>query len=114
MRTQAWKIHTKDSVGSNNATSLKDSPGTIAEISIINNAAYPVYLKLFNKASAPTVGTDIAYRVIAVAASSHAVVNYDNGAYFSTGIAYAITKSIAYNDNTAVLSHDAQLTIQYI
>ena len=47
------------SAATTNATSVKTSGGTIYNIVASNTGAAAAYLKIYNKASAPTVGTDI-------------------------------------------------------
>lgn len=47
-----------------NATSAKAGPGYLHHISGYNAAAAARYLKLYNKASAPTVGTDTPFMTI--------------------------------------------------
>ena len=55
---------------SNTSTSLKASAGNIYEIDVFNTAAYTVFLKFYNKASAPTVGTDTPIWTIPIAAGT--------------------------------------------
>lgn len=103
---------TLDAAAGTNAAFIKASAGMVYEVSAVNTAAYDVFLRLYNKASAPTVGTDVAYRVIRVPAGQSVSITYPGGAYFATGIAYATTKLVAYNDATALVAHDLQFTIQ--
>jgi hypothetical protein len=74
-----------------NATSLKASAGNIQNIQIVSSAATPRYFKLYNKASAPVVGTDTPMITIPLAtgASPYNVPPLA-GIDFSNGIAYAI------------------------
>lgn len=89
-----------------NATSLKASAGNIYSIHVYNVAAYDVFLKLYNKASAPTVGTDTPVWTIPIKAGGGFSANFPIGTSFSTGIAYAITKLQADSDTTAVVAGD--------
>jgi hypothetical protein len=50
---------TATSAATTNATSSKTTAGNLYEITVSNPSAATVYLKLYNKATAPTVGTDI-------------------------------------------------------
>jgi hypothetical protein len=102
-----------DSAATTNATSVKAAAGMVYEVSAVNNAAYDVFIKLHNKASAPTVGTDIPYRVIRVPAGQDRTVTFPGGAYFATGVAYAVTKLVGKLDTTAVAAGDLQMAIQY-
>jgi hypothetical protein len=98
---------------STNATSLKASAGQLYGASIYNNAGYPVYLKFYNKASAPTVGTDTIVYEVAVQAGTEREVHTEEGLAFSTGIAYAVTKGITDADTTALLLSDAGFDFIY-
>jgi hypothetical protein len=73
-------------------------------IEMSNPTAAAVWVKLFNKASAPTVGTDIPvlrYLVPAGGFRDIQVANYyGNG--FTTGVSMAITANSADSDTTAV------------
>jgi hypothetical protein len=98
---------------STNATSLKASAGQLYGASIYNNATYPVYLKFYNKASAPTVGTDTIVYEVAVQAGTEREVHTEEGLAFGTGIAWALTKGITDADATAVLISDAGIDLLY-
>lgn len=98
---------------STNATSLKATAGQVYGASVYNNATYPVYLKFYNKASAPTVGTDPVVYAVAVQAGTEREVHTEQGLAFSTGIAYAVTKGITDADATALLVSDAIIDMWY-
>jgi hypothetical protein len=90
---------------STNATSAKASAGNAFKVAGYNAKASVVYLKLYNKASAPTVGTDTPFMTIPLAAS--AVFNIDFAElYFSTGVAYGFTTDAADNGTTALAAGD--------
>jgi hypothetical protein len=97
-----------------NATSLKASAGQIYSVDIFNNAAYAVYLKLYNKASAPTVGTDTPIWTIPVAAGGGFCREFPRGKTFATGIAYAITKLEADTDTTVIVADDLTGSIDWV
>lgn len=101
------------SAGSTNATSLKASAGQVYEYDLYNNAAYAVFIHFYNKASAPTVGTDVPVFTIGLAATSGRHTQIGNGLPFATGIAYAITKGAADTDSVAVLAADVTGFIGY-
>lgn len=98
---------------STNATSVKASAGDVGKISGFNAAAAKRYLKLYNKASAPVVGTDTP--VLTLTLPAGAPFNFDLGNhYFSTGIAYALTVNGADADTTALTAADVEsLNITY-
>lgn len=96
-----------------NATSAKASAGTVFTISGYNAAAAVRYLKLYNKASAPTVGTDTPFVTLALPATT--AFNIDlHGLQFSTGIAYGLTTGAADNNTSALTAADVVgLSITY-
>ena len=97
-----------------NATSLKASAGNIAAIDLFNVAAYMVFLKLYNKASAPTVGTDTPVWTIPIPAGGGFSDDFSQGEYFSTGIAFAITKLQADSDTTVLVAGDVTGRIKWV
>lgn len=103
-----------NAAASTNATSLKASAGNVGEIDVYNAAAYTVFLKLYNKASAPTVGTDTPVWTIPVAAGGGFSKSFAKGKSFATGIAYAITRLQADSDTTVVVAGDLTGSIDWI
>lgn len=102
------------SAATTNGTSVKASAGNIFKIVGNNTAITKRYLKLYNKASAPTVGTDTPFQTFALLASSAFDISFTTGMYFSTGIAYAITGAAADADTTAIVAGDIEcLNIGY-
>lgn len=95
-----------NAANSTNATSLKASAGQVYGIDVFNVAAYNVFLKLYNKASSPTVGTDTPFMTIPVQASGGVSLRWNMGLPMGTGIAYAITKLQADSDTTVVATGD--------
>lgn len=88
-----------------NATVAKASAGVLHMISGYNAAAAVRYVKVYNKATAPTVGTDTPILTLAVPPS--AAFAFDiGGLYFSTGIAYALTTGAADADTGALTLAD--------
>jgi hypothetical protein len=99
--------HIASAAATTNATSAKASAGDLHTISAYNTTAAVKYLKVFNKASAPTTGTDTPVIVEAIPPNARLTVTYPNGGlYFSTGIAYALTGAAADLDNTALVAGD--------
>jgi hypothetical protein len=92
---------------STNATSAKASAGRVYKVYGYNASTSVRYLKLYNKASAPTVGTDTPVATIPLKPSD--VFNIDFGLigqYFSTGIGYALTTGSADSDTGALTAAD--------
>lgn len=97
----------------NNATSLKASAGQLYGASVYNNAAYPIYLKFYNKATAPAPATDTVVYEVPVQAGTERQVHSDEGLAFATGIAYAVVKGISDTDNTSVAASDGSVDLIY-
>jgi hypothetical protein len=97
-----------------NATSLKASAGALGNIDVFNVAAYSVFLKFYNKASAPTVGTDTPVWTIPIAAGTGYARSFPFGKWFSTGVAYAITKLQPDSDTTVVVAGDLTGAVDWI
>lgn len=97
-----------------NATNLKASAGKMMSVRVFNVAAYDVFLKFYNKASAPTVGTDTPVWTIPLKTGTGFSEHFHLGFDFSTGISYAITKLQADTDTTAVAASDVTGTIGWI
>lgn len=90
-----------------NATSAKASAGRLYKARGYNAATSVRYLKLYNKASAPTVGTDTPIATLALGPSQAFDIDLQPlGEYFSTGIAYALTTGSADTDTGALTAAD--------
>lgn len=106
-------VGTLTTAASTNGTSIKATAGNVYSITASNTTASAIYLKIYNKASAPTVGTDVPLMTIPVAANSFESFEFGRlGARFATGIAIAVTAGIASNDTAPVLA-GSLITIQY-
>lgn len=105
----------RNSTASTNAVSMKASAGTLTDVVVTNTGASVAYLKLYNKASAPTVGTDIPVFTLPIPAGAPADLNFGPlGQRFSTGIAFAITAGASDADATAVAAGDIKAALTYI
>lgn len=88
-----------------NSTSAKASAGSLFFVSGYNAAAAVRYLKFYDKASAPTIGTDAPVLTLALPATS--AFNIDlHGLSFATGIGYGLTTGAADNNTTALTAAD--------
>lgn len=102
------------SAASTNAASVKASATTLYSVAVANTGATTAYLKLYNKASAPTVGTDTPVATIMVPAGTGANVPLnDVGVSFSAGLAYAITGGASDSDTTAVTANQVVGFLSY-
>lgn len=103
-----------NSAASNNLTSVKASAGQLYDIDVFNTAAYDVFLKFYNKASAPVVASDTPVWTVPVKAGMGYARTFPQGRAFSTGIAYAITKLQADTDATNVAAGDLTGSLGWI
>ena len=103
------------SAAGTNATSVKASGGTIGTCVLTNTTALPKYVKLFNKASSPTVGTDTPVIQFPIGANSTLDVSSSfAGMRLSSGIALATTGGSALLDNTSVAAGDILVNMTYV
>lgn len=88
------------SADNTNPTSVKASAGKLFLVNGYNSSATTTYLKFYDKATAPTVGTDVP--VLTLALPALAVFSYDlQGFVFATGVAYGLTTAAADNGTAA-------------
>lgn len=108
--------HKLISAGSTNATSVKGSAGQVYLINCINLNAAVRYLKFYNKATAPTVGTDVPVYTFAIpgnTAGAGLIVSIPTGLEFATGIAYALTTGAADADASGVAANELIVNIAF-
>lgn len=99
---------------SDNATNVKSSAGQLYSIDGYNNAAYPVYFKIYNASSSPTgCGATNLFKVVGLQAGTQHTLQSEEGWALGTGIGYCLTKGITDADDTAVLLSDAVIDIGY-
>jgi hypothetical protein len=107
-------IYHLKSAATTNAQVPKASAGQVYGWSIFNQTASVKYVKFYNKASAPTVGTDVPVFVIPLESNFKTnSYNVDAGITFSTGIAIAITAGLADSDATAIAASDVVVNLFY-
>jgi hypothetical protein len=102
------------SAASNNAATIKASPGVVVAYFVGNIAASFRYVKLYNKASNPSPGSDTPVFVIAVPPTLGANIAFPYPLGFSTGIAIAIVTGISNTDNTSTGASEVVCSIAYI
>lgn len=106
-------VYHKISAASTNADTVKASPGVVTGYYIVNiNAAFR-YVKLYNKASNPTVGTDTPLVVLGIPGAGAANINFDPPIAFSTGIAIAIVTGLADSSAGVVAATEIGVTLLY-
>lgn len=103
------------SAASTNATSVKASAGTLYSITVSNAGAAAAFVKLYNLATAPTVGTSVIALTIPVPASGVVTIPLGaQGMRFGTGIALAITNLVGEADATAVAANQVKVLTSYV
>ena len=102
------------SAASTNAASIKAAAGLVTGYYLVNTAIAFRYVKLYNKASAPTVGTDTPLCVFGIPAGSAANMEFSLPIAFPTGIAIAIVAGIADSDATAVSVNTVAVSLFYL
>lgn len=92
---------------STNAINVKASAGRVYSASGKNNAAYDVFLVLYDAITSPPVpGTTTIRKKIICPAGQAFVYDWPVGLSFATGIGYAFTKLVADADTTALAAAD--------
>ncbi len=99
------------SANSTNATSVKASPAAVWGWSLYNTNAAVRWLKLYNKASAPTVGSDTPAFTIAIGPGVTTRFVMPFASPLSTGLAFALTTGVADSDTGAVAANEITGTI---
>lgn len=96
-----------------NSTLIKTGPGEIEGFVLTNTSAAVKYVKLYDKATAPVVGTDIPILTIAIPVTSSIVLSDRNRVEFENGLGLGITTLGLDTDTTAVVANDVIAQIFY-
>jgi hypothetical protein len=110
----APKKFTLVAAGSTNATSVKAGRTRLNSLHITNGAVAARYVKLFDKATAPTMGTDTPVLNLQIPAG--VAVSIDTGAFgigFDAGLALGLTTGQALDNATAVTAGDVVINATY-
>jgi hypothetical protein len=107
--------HRANSAATTNATSVKGTGVRLVGGVFSNVNAAARYLKLYDKASAPVVGTDVPVLVVPIPPTGLATLPLTQlaGLDFALGLAYAITGAAADADATAVAAGDVKVNLSY-
>lgn len=103
-----------NSAATTNATNIKASAGTVWSIVASNINAAARYLKVYNLAAAPTVGTSVPVFTLKIPADD--VIRLDggpNGIRFATGIAIALTTENTDAGTTAVAANEIKIATTF-
>lgn len=100
---------------STNGASVKAGAGRLYHVTGQNNSGAARYLKFYNKATAPTVGTDAPVRTVFLPPLQSFVFDFPLGLFFSAGIAIAITTGRTDADTGALTANDIEcLNLDYM
>lgn len=104
-----------NSSATTNLTVVKSTAGTLYGIKMRNKSAAILYLKLYNKATAPVLATDVPVLVLPIAAGGLLALDFGAvGHRFLLGIGMATTVNEADTDTTAVAAGDLRGLISFI
>jgi hypothetical protein len=101
------------SAATTNATSVKAMPGQVFGIEVGNSGFSDIWLKLYDLATAPTVGTSAIAWTIFVPQRTARHIPLDLGMPFLDGIAFSITGGAADTDATAVSANQVTGSVRY-
>lgn len=90
-----------------NSTLVTANPCDVYHVLATNTTAAVKYLKLYNKKTAPVVGTDLPVMTLALQPSNVPTnIPIPLGMYFNLGLGYALTGAAADADATALVAGD--------
>lgn len=89
------------------------TPENFTGYELLNAAASARYVRLFDKASAPTMGTDTPKIVIPLKAGESVHFVYPRPPLFNSGLWVSVTTGIANADNAAPSANDVLMTLYY-
>ncbi|PJE65498.1 hypothetical protein COU91_01320 [Candidatus Saccharibacteria bacterium CG10_big_fil_rev_8_21_14_0_10_47_8] len=92
---------------------IKSSAGQVYGWYLFNNTASVRYVKLYNKATHPSVGGDTPFMTIALPAGAGANVHFTTGIAFSNGIGIGATTGVADGDTGAPAANEVIANIIY-
>lgn len=96
------------------AAVVKSSAASLFEVTVTNPTASAIYVKFYNKTTAPNVGADTPFVTIPVAANSMANIAFGTtGKRFATGCAIGATGAMAKTDST-VPPAGVQISATYV
>jgi hypothetical protein len=101
------------SANTTNSTNVKASAGQLYGYTLSNANAAVRYVKFYNKATAPTCGTDTPVLTVLVPAGASVSRSFPVGAVYGSGIGLCATTGLADNDTGAVGASDLSLDLDY-
>jgi hypothetical protein len=104
--TQGYLLARVQTKNTTNATLVKAAPATLYGYSLHNSAAAAVHVKVYDKTSAPTVGTDAPWFTISIPANQSTTIPLPDGLPSSRGFGWAATTGAADSDTGALVAAD--------
>ncbi len=103
--TAPTKTHYITSAATTNSTNVKAEPGSVFDMTLVNTTATIYYLRMYNRAAAPTCSSATGFvetiPIPASATGAGVVRVFPNGRVYSVGIGYCLTGGGSSTDNTA-------------
>ena len=101
------------SAATTNATLVQSGQTQLGGYYLSNINAAARYVKLYDKATAPTVGTDVPKWTLMIPAGAAANVQFPSPMLFVLGLGFGTTTGAADNDSGAVASGDMIVNLAY-
>lgn len=102
------------SAASTNATLVAAGPRRLFSLLASNSNAGTRFIKLYNKATSPTVGTDQPVLIFPIPPLSFTNVQIDAGIQFPLGLGFCLTVAGVYTDTAAVAVNDIRVVLNYL
>jgi hypothetical protein len=102
------------SASGTNLSTVKSTGGQLLGYQLYNNSSSAKFVKLYDKGSSPTVGSDTPKITIGVPANGSAPNNMPQSIPFLSGIYLAITNTIPDNSTVAVQLNEVSVSINYL
>lgn len=102
------------SASTTNSTLISAGAHKVYSIIVNNVNAAVVYLKLYDKATAPTVGTDTPIATLAVPTASVQKFDFAGGLEFLLGIGFGLTTAPADSSTAAVTANEQVVNCFYL
>ncbi len=92
---------------------VKAAPGSMYGYHIMNAAVAARYVKLYDKLTAPTVGTDVPVLTLLIPASGSLSAQFEAGIWFTLGIGAGAVTAVADNSTAAPSANDVVVNLFY-
>lgn len=96
-----------------NAHNVKPGAGVLTGWFMSNDTEYAVYVKLYDKATTPSVGVDVPVQTIQVQAGQPVPFPFGSGITYNNGIGVAITMGMADSNAIGVAAGDCVVDLFY-